>query len=162
MLEHKPVIIFTTAYSDYALKGFEYNAVDYLHKPIRFERFVKAIEKAGKWHTVRQGSTTTVEYLDIKIDGATRHIRISDIAYVESLGNYIKIHAAGSAPMVLMTMSDMEAKLTDQFVRIHKSYLVNAANIQKVKADEVQVAGASLPIGKTYKKYFTEFIKNKQ
>lgn len=160
MLEHKPMVIFTTAYSDHALKGFDYNAVDYLCKPIRFERFVKAIEKAQKWHSLKH-ARTTADHVELKIDGVSRNIKTADIYYIESLGNYIRLHTAGGAPLVLMTMTELENKLPPgKFVRLHKSYLVNAQHLQKMSPDEVVIAGTHLPVGKTYKKYFSEFMKS--
>lgn len=159
MLTHKPTVIFTTAYSDYALKGFEYNAVDYLHKPIRFERFVVAMEKARKWCSITgaENEKTTIE---LKIDGHVSSMPTADICYIESLGNYIKIHTRNKPVVVLMTMNEIEKKLPGSvFVRIHKSYIVNAQALVKVVNEQVQILDAYLPIGKTYKKYFSEYLK---
>lgn len=154
-----PAIIFTTAYSDHALKGFEYGAIDYLHKPIRFERFVIAMEKAQRWCNARQPEETT-EHIEVKVNGQNRLLKISDILYVESFRNYIHIHLPDKPVMVLMTMTEIENKLPkSSFVRIHKSYLVNAAKISNAEAGKVDVAGASLPIGKTYKKYLEAFLR---
>lgn len=159
MIEHKPVVIFTTAYSDYALKGFEYGAIDYLHKPIRFERFVKAMEKAQKWCSIKQDEIVA-EDMDLKVDGYTRSVKTADISYIESFRNYIKIHIDNKAVLVLMTMNEIEAKLSGKvFIRIHKSYLVNMSKVTKVINGKVFVNNSLLPIGKTYKKYFEEFIR---
>lgn len=162
MLIYKPTVIFTTAYSDYALKGFEYNAVDYLHKPIRFERFVVAMEKARKWSFI-PGSESEKEFIKLKIDGRVSTIPAIDICYIESLGNYIKIHTGNKTIVVLLTMNEIEKKLPQStFVRIHKSYIVNAAMIIKVAEDHVQILTVSLPIGKTYKRYFVEYLKMRE
>lgn len=158
--KEKPAIIFTTAYSDHALKGFEYGAIDYLQKPIRFERFVIAMEKARKWRAIPKPAEEPAEYLEVKADGRTRPLKISDILYIESFRNYIHIHLPGKPVMVLMTMTEIENRLPkSSFVRIHKSYLVNAAGIHEAAADKVIIAGASLPVGKTYKKYLEAFLK---
>lgn len=160
MLESKPLVIFTTAYSDYALKGFEYNAVDYLHKPIRFERFVIAMEKAQKWYGM-QKTNTTAEYIELKVDGRLITIQTSNILYIESKGNYIKLYTQTDEVIVLMTMNEMEDKLPRNiFIRVHKSYIINVVKIREVENEKVLIANALLPIGKTYKKYFIEFLKS--
>ncbi len=160
MIEHKPAVIFTTAYSDYALKGFEYGAIDYLHKPIRFERFVKAMEKAQKWCGIGQEEKNIADEIQLKVDGFTRSIKTSDIMYVESFRNYIKVNTDDKALLVLMTMNEIETKLSGKiFIRIHKSYLVNMSRVTKVVNGKVFINNYFLPIGKTYKKYFEQFIK---
>ena len=158
MLNPKPMVIITTAYTDHAMKGFEYNAIDYLHKPIRFERFITAIEKAGKWQQLAQaGSPSTIR---IRIDGIMTELLAEDIYYTESLGNYIKLVCTSKTHLVLMPTRELEALLPlGKFVRIHKSYIVNASKITGSSYDSVTINGNALPIGKTYKKYFEEFLK---
>jgi DNA-binding LytR/AlgR family response regulator len=159
MLTHKPVVIFTTAYSEYALKGFEYSAIDYLHKPIRFERFVTAVEKAQKWCVVQQ-TTEFAEYIELKVDGQHKRINTTDIVYIEGLRNYIKLHTTNEMMIVLITMNEIENKLPGNvFVRIHKSYIINVSKIKITSNDQVEVNDTLLQVGKTYKKYFNEFMK---
>lgn len=159
MLEQRPAVIFTTAYSDFALKSYDYHAVDYLQKPIRFERFVKAIEKAGKW--IQAGpAEIPVESVAFRIKGRTQHIDTHDILYVESLGNYLALHTRQQKHVVLMKMHEIEQLLPKSFfVRVHKSYLVNMRSIDRSGDDQVQIGDAAIPVGKTYKKYFEEFSK---
>lgn len=159
MLDQKPAVIFTTAYSDFALKSYDYNAVDYLHKPIRFERFVKAIEKAGRWHhSVPQEEP--VDSVSFKIKGHTRSIAVRDIRYAESLGNYLALHTLQQKHIMLMKMHEIEQLLPkSMFVRVHKSYLINATCIDQPGDDQVLIGDKTIPIGKTYKKYFGEFYK---
>lgn len=158
MLTYKPVIIFTTAYSDYALKAFEYNAVDYLYKPIRFERFIVAMEKVLRWSSVQQ--CTEIEVIMLKVDGIAIQVSITDIYFIESQGNYLKVHTKAKTYMVHMTMNEMEATLpVRSFIRVHKSYIINKYEIQKNNDEHVLVNEETIPVGKTYKKYFTEFIK---
>lgn len=158
MLTYKPTIIFTTAYSDYALKAFEYNAVDYLHKPIRFERFIVAMEKALRWSSVQQGAN--IEAITLKVDGIAIQVPIADIYFIESQGNYLKVHTKVKTYTVHMTMNEMEATLPlRSFIRVHKSYIINKYEIQKNSDEHVLVNEVVIPVGKTYKKYFTEFIK---
>ena len=159
MLAVKPTVIFTTAYSDYALKGFEYNAVDYLKKPIRFERFVVAIEKALKWSNM-QNVVEEIEVITLNADGIALQVDVADIYYIESLGNYIKVHTQSNIHIVHMTMNKIEAQLPGKsFLRVHKSYIINFWKIEKNTNEHVQICGTAIPIGKTYKKYFAEFLK---
>jgi DNA-binding LytR/AlgR family response regulator len=158
MLNPKPMVIITTAYTDYAMKGFEYNAVDYLHKPIRFERFITAIEKAGKWQQLDKPANQGT--IKLRIDGALTEVAAEDICYTESLGNYIKLVCTTKSHLILMTTRELEALLPpDRFVRIHKSYIVNADRISTTTYDTVTLNANTLPVGKTYKKYFAEFLR---
>lgn len=161
MLAHKPVVIFTTAYSDHALKGFEYNAVDYLHKPIRFERFVVAMEKALKWASI-QDDEPQIDTITIKADGAVIKLQVTDIYYIESLGNYIKVHTPRKIYIVHMTMNEMERLLPQKiFIRVHKSYIVNTTRIGSSTDEYVMINDTTIPIGKTYKKYFMNFTSGR-
>ena len=158
MVIDKPATIFTTAYSEHAVKAFDYNAIDYLRKPIRFERFVTAVEKARI--LCSKEDTRRSETIELRIDNESTLLRIADIYYIEGLRNYVKIHLANSMRMVLMTMNEIENKLPrDQFVRIHRSYIINSAKIKRTGLGSLYIHGACLPIGKTYKKYFNEFLK---
>jgi DNA-binding LytR/AlgR family response regulator len=163
LLDQKPAVIFTTAYSEYALTAFEYGAIDYLHKPVRFERFIKAMEKAQKWCSV-QKTKAVANYIELRIDGRLETIETAHIVYVEGLGNYIKLHTTHNKEMlVLMTMAEIEDKLpASSFVRTHKSYIVNTAMINKVSDGKIQLPHAVLPIGNTYKKYFELLMKTKK
>src|ERR1044071_1331526 len=111
MVAHRPAIIFTTAYSEHALKSFDYGAIDYLLKPIRFERFVKAMEKVQKWHGLEDVTGDDPETIEVKSDGRVRSIKVADIYYIESLRNYLKIYLADRSILVLMTMNELESKL---------------------------------------------------
>jgi DNA-binding LytR/AlgR family response regulator len=160
MLTAKPNVIFTTAYSDYALKGFEYNALDYLHKPIRFERFVVAMDKALKWNNI-QHTDKEIEFITFNVNGVALSVHVADIYYIESLGNYVKVHVQNNIYVVHKTMNEIETQLPRRsFLRIHKSYIINFRKIQKSTNEQIQIHNATIPIGKTYKKYFAEFLKN--
>lgn len=160
MLNPKPLVIITTAYTDYALKGFEYNAIDYLHKPIRFERFTMAVEKAIKWQQLEQPKQSGS--IRIKIDGVQTELSPDDLYYTESLGNYIKLVCKTRTHLVLMPTRDLESLLpTGKFVRIHKSYIVNTAAIENTDYETVTIKGNTLPVGKTYKKYFMECMRKR-
>lgn len=158
MLEHKPMIIFTTAYSEYALKGFEYNAIDYLQKPIRFERFVKAVEKALVWQNARRLSEPVVS-VNLKINGKDRNILLDDIDYAQSMGNYVKIFCGKKTIIANITTKYLESILTPPFfIRIHKSYIVNASRIATVENTQLSINDIVLPIGKTFRKYIGQFV----
>ncbi len=160
MLSHRPMVIFTTAYSDYALKGFDYNAIDYLHKPIRFERFVTAIEKALKWSQVTE-ERFDVSNITLKSDGVALQVNVSGILYIESLGNYIKVHTTGKNHIVHLTMNEIERMLpVKQFVRVHKSYIINA-DMAEESNEQLIINNTAIPVGKTYKKYFTEYMRTR-
>lgn len=158
MLVAKPCVIFTTAYSDYALRAFDYHAIDYLHKPIRFERFVMAVEKAAKWHSLKKEDEQT--FIILKTEGMAQRIFLQDILYIESMGNYLRVITPDKGFVVHMTMHEMEQSLPQaRFARIHKSYIINSAAIDSVGDEQVVVNNITLPVGKTYKKYFNAFVK---
>lgn len=153
-----PLVIFTTAHSEYALESYEYNAVDYLKKPIPFERFEKAIHKALKaLHTTQE--KIVPETIDLKIDGELRTISFNDILYFQSLGNYIKVHTLGKILLTQITTHQIEEGLPKElFLRIHKSYIVNRSKIDKITEEEIFIDKNKLPIGKTFKKYVKSSI----
>lgn len=161
MISPIPLVILTTAYTDYALKSYDYNAIDYLHKPIRFERFAKAMEKASKWKQLTDVSTGSPTHIAVKTDGYVRQLKLDDILFMESLGNYVRIVCESANFITLMKTKELEDKLPKRsFVRIHKSYIVNAAKIRLMSQESVQITTFCLPIGKTYKKYVTEYLRN--
>lgn len=155
-----PVVILTTAYSDYALESYEYDVADYLLKPFRFERFVKAVEKARALVKPPQPlpeKTPVQDFVEFKVNGTNRKILLDDILYLQSLGNYIKIFTHNKRILSLQTTREMEESLPRKtFVRIHKSYIVNISKISDYSSEFVFISNAKLPIGKTYKKYFFE------
>lgn len=163
MLQKPPVVIITTADINHAYKSYEYNAIDYLHKPIRFERFVQAIDKAIKWKDAN-ATTAGPESIAVKIDGRMSRIALSDIRYIESMGNYVKIVSVQRSFMALMTTADIEKQLAGAaFVRIHKSFIVNRAHVKELANGAVVMDDlAPLPIGKTYKKYAEETLRGSE
>lgn len=158
MLDSKPMIIFTTAHTEYAFRGYELNAIDYLHKPVRFERFVKAIDKACAWKLV-ETAQQKVRMLEIKVDGRPQQYNIEDIIYMEGMGNYVKLYFRNRMIMTYTTLKELEAKLAgSSMVRIHKSYLVNIAAGLEIHNDSISVQGKELPVGKTYKNYLKNIL----
>ena len=156
-LIHKPKVIFTTAYRDYAIEGFELNAVDYLLKPITFARFFNAIEKfKDLQHKVEN------EVNPIPLNNKNNHIFVSknrkkiklifdEILYVESLKDYIKIHLTNESHTIKFSISAFEKELDQRFVRIHRSYIVNQNKITAFTKNDVEIGDIEIPIGDNYK-----------
>ena len=167
-LERQPQIIFTTAYSEYALEGFEANAVDYLLKPITFERFLKAVNKAAVFYNLSNQIVKKSNFLKIKEkyvffkSGTEIHrLPIEEITYLESQGNYVKVHMLNNTTiMSLMTMSEALAKLNDDiFFQCHRSYIVSLHQIDVISSYRVKIGNSTIPIGKKYRIQFQKKIK---
>jgi DNA-binding LytR/AlgR family response regulator len=185
-LVRPPLIVFTTAYAEYAVEGFRVNAVDYLLKPFGLQEFLRAaerlktrIEKDGDTATVRQTpqplpAASDEESLFVKTDYRTVRINIQDIRYVEGMSEYLKLHLQGEAkPIItLLSMKVLEERLPQNFMRIHRSYIVNLDKIQEVTKNRVILARNStegrereeevyLPVGDSYKEQFSRYIESR-
>ncbi|MFK7832715.1 MAG: LytR/AlgR family response regulator transcription factor [Winogradskyella sp.] len=147
-LKHPPQVIFTTAYPQYAVDGFEVNAVDYLLKPIAYDRFLTAINKV-----IHQSSPTeTIDDFIILKENKTLHkVFYQDIQYVEAFGDYVKVHTEDSVIMTHSTFSKLLATLPDYFLRIHKSYSINLNRMNRLSGNQVTIDTHVIPIGQTYK-----------
>ncbi len=159
----RPMVIITTAYSEYALEGYELDVIDYLLKPITFGRFFKAIHKAkianqNIVNTIQEEENSEGNWFFVKSNGVYEKIWNDKILYVESLQNYIVIHIDGEKHMVLMTLKNIENILGETFIRIHKSYLVAKNKITSISGNMVHMGETGLPIGKSYKKSFFDQI----
>lgn len=159
MLKNIPGVIFTTAYRDYAVEAFNLDVIDYLLKPISFERFVAAInkfyERGNKSTDARHDAKKQkVNYLNVKADRKTYKINISDIQYIESLKDYVKIIVCANEAIVAHdSLSNLEAALENcGFIRIHRSFLVALDKIKSFDAESVFLENNELPISRTYKK----------
>jgi len=153
-LEHRPMIIFTTAYSKFAIDGFELDAVDYLLKPISFERFSKAAAKAQEYFNYKKKpAVQTAESLMVFSEYQLIKIKLSSIEYIESLDDYIRIHLTGEKPvMTLMTLKSVLEKLpADRFKRIHRSFIVCVDKIKSVLNRKIKLSSdVELPVSETY------------
>jgi len=160
IIKDPPIIILTTAYSDYALESYDYNVTDYLLKPIRFERFIISVEKAlaiKMKQKHEQDHLKNNDYFEFKSDGQIKRIKFNEIRYLQSLGNYIKIFVGQGWHVSLQTTREAENVLPkEKFVRIHKSYIVNSQKVTNFDGEFVYIEDIKLPLGKTYKKYFME------
>jgi len=156
----KQLIIFTTAYSDFALIGYELNVVDYLLKPISFERFNNAVDKALKNYNINIGKIQ--EYIYLKTTTKIEKLLINDILYIESLSNYVKIYLDNTHIVYYTTMSSIQNQLEKfEFVRVHRGYIVNLNKINSYQKNEIKIGGTAIPIGLSYKSNFLNYINNK-
>jgi DNA-binding LytR/AlgR family response regulator len=160
-LSNPPVVIFTTAYPDYAIEGFELDAVDYLLKPISLERFMKSVNKASEIITARKSEHNNdgndgKDFFFVKADKKLIKCNYNDILYIEGLKDYVIIRQDQSRIITLQTMKSLEAKLpSDTFMRIHRSYIVNLDRIEAIVGNMVELIekgqAKHLPIGKNYR-----------
>jgi len=156
-LKHPPMIIFVTAYKEHALEGFNLDAVDYLLKPVSFERFLKACNKAQELFNLQQKPQVKEEhpgYFFVYVEYNQVKITIADILYIEGMKDYVKIFITTSTRPVItkMSLKTLEEKLAGhRFVRIHKSYIVSADKVTAVKRDLVCIANTELPLSETYR-----------
>jgi DNA-binding LytR/AlgR family response regulator len=166
-LKKPPLVIFTTAYPEYAVEGFELNAIDYLLKPISFERFEKALEKAREYFRFKKGDeveTTELQedYIYVKANQKLIKLSYDDIFYIEAFADYVKIYTPLKRIVTLQTMKNMERKLpVDRFVRLHRSFIAGLHHIKAFSGSEVEVNGVKIPIGKNYKDDFLAMMKGK-
>lgn len=166
-------IIFTTAYSDYAVEGFRVNALDYLLKPISYEEFLAAARRALAWYELKHNSETarTVsptapadkagEYIIVKSEYKLVQVRIADILYIEGLKDYVKIYVEGSdkSIMTLLSMKALEQTLpADLFMRVHRSYIVNLSKIKVIERNRIIFGRTQIPVSESYKEQFADFI----
>lgn len=167
LINYKASIIFTTAYAQFAVEGFELNAIDYLLKPIAFPRFLEAIEKVKqkKAYANQSTSSTQDKYFFIKTDGKNKFskVRLSDILYLESIKNYVVIHTQKEQLVTYSTLKKIQESLPAQdFIKIHKSFIVALAKIEKTASYSLWVGKKELPLGDTFKTAFFEKINQKK
>ena len=154
-------IIITTAYSEYAVEGYEYDVVDYLLKPVTFERFLIAVNKAMAKSTVVQSQNVPVQpsYIFVKSEYRVQKINLADILYIEALRDYIAIYTSAAKILSLDSMKNMEAMLPEkEFIRIHKSYIINRSKIDFIERGKVVIGKNYLAVGETYREKFMKEI----
>ncbi|MBX2915092.1 MAG: response regulator transcription factor [Cyclobacteriaceae bacterium] len=169
ILQHKPMVILTTAYSEYALEGYELDVADYLLKPVTFERFLKAVDKvtqriiAETRPVVQAEAKATPDFVFVKDGTKSVKVMLNEILYVEGLKDYVTIHTPTQKIVTLQRMKALEEQLpADRFIRIHNSYIVAVKAIDVVHKSEVQIGQSVLPVGDTYRKSFKDFIEKRQ
>ena len=160
-LRNIPKIIFTTAHKEYALEGFELDIIDYLLKPIRFDRFLRAVSKAfpqKKEELTERLTPVTIQdkkinsgFIYLKADRKMIKLMLDDILYIESARDYLKVYTHNSSIVTRQTISSIEAMLSDsEFIRIHRSYIVSIKKIHSFTHETVEIGNKELPIGKYY------------
>ncbi|MFW5687692.1 MAG: LytR/AlgR family response regulator transcription factor [Bacteroidota bacterium] len=155
-LSHPPMVIFTTAYPNYALQGFELDVVDYLVKPYPFDRFLKAVNKARDLFLLTPGNfkedPAPADYMFVKTDNRLERVIFREILFVEAMENYAIIQTTSQKIITLMTMKSMEDNLPGPaFFRVHKSYIVNHHHIKSIEGNELKIENRKIPISRNNK-----------
>ena len=174
LLEGNYYIIFTTAHPEHALEGFKLNAIDYLLKPYAYEEFMKATQKVislvdlvERCHAAEsavaqnEAESSDMEFLSVKADYKTQLVKISDIVYLESAGEYVRLHIEGSHSITtLFRLKNMETSLpSDSFLRVHRSYIVNLKRISSYTKGRIFLDnGEYIPLGENYKERFLDYF----
>lgn len=179
ILQNKPAVVLTTAYSQYAIESYELDVTDYLLKPITFERFLKAVEKANQQldaNTPRTtkdkapGETTQATeepsdptFIFVKDGRKLVKVNLADIQYIEGMKDYVRIHTRDRKVTSLQRLKSLEEELpTKQFIRVHHSYIVGVAWIEEIERERIFIGKHIIPVSDTYRKAFQEFIENQQ
>ncbi len=163
-LPKKPLVIFTTAYKEYALQGYELNVVDYLLKPFRFERFLQAVNKATKLKSLEDRDAPLVadspppdeheekDYILVKSEFKVLRIFYNDISFIESMKEYVAYHTPEGRTLSLGSLKKLEEDLpADKFMRVHKSYIVNKTRVSALEGKYIHVGKVKVPIGTSYR-----------
>lgn len=175
VLPKKPVVIFTTAYKEYALEGYQLDVIDYMLKPIKFERFVQGVNKAINFIQLKDqksssgnqpsGSITSTNnskpktYITLKADHKILKVNFSEIYFIEGLREYLAFHTEKEKIVTLESFKNLESILpNDQFIRIHKSFIVNKEKVKALYGNQIEIKDQYIPIGKVYKKDVLENI----
>ncbi len=155
-LKFKPRVVFTTAYSEYALDSYEFEAVDYLMKPIEFDRFYRSVQRYLKQSAGNgNGGTTYPEYIFVKDGYRQVKVVVDEITHIQSQGNYLDIFTGSGRTVTRMTLSQMQELLpANRFIRIHNSFVVNLSSIDRIENNQVLIGDAAIPVGAKYRDGF--------
>lgn len=154
-------VIITTAYQEYALKGYELKITDYLLKPFTFNRFLQAVNKAQE-NLSQRSVAKTVDFIFVKTENRLEKIMINDILYIEGMRDYLRIHTTGKKIMTLQSFNDLEKLMPAHLVcRVHKSYMVAINKIESIERGRIKIASQLIPISETYKELFLQLINSK-
>jgi two-component system LytT family response regulator len=157
---HRPMVILITAYPDYAVEGFQLDVIDYLLKPVTFDRFFKSVNKAKGYfhlitksnHAIRKPLEKEDDYFFIKCVSKYEKIQFSGILYVEGLENYVTVYTEADKYVTLLSLKTFEKNLDSQsFIRVHKSYIVSISKIDSIEGNEICIKSHRIPISRTYK-----------
>jgi DNA-binding LytR/AlgR family response regulator len=155
-------VIITTAYQEYALKGYELNVTDYLLKPFTFDRFLKAVSKAQE--NINQSvPNVKPDYIFVKTENRLEKINLNDILYIEGMRDYRRIHTVNKKIMTLQNFSELEQIIPSNLVcRVHKSFMVGISKIESIERMRIKIADQIIPISETYKELFFQVINNRK
>lgn len=154
-LSKKPKVIFTTAYADHAVEGFELEAVDYLLKPFSFERFIKAVNKVQ----LDEGGSQA-DFIMLKADKKNHKIKYDSILYFESIGDYVKVHLSAGKPLIISeTLRKLEDLLPSTFIRVHKTYIIAFHHLVYLEGNQAKIGETKIPIGQSYRDKVNELLK---
>lgn len=150
-LVNPPKVIFTTAYDQYALKGYELEIIDYLLKPIPFDRFLKATNKASERILAPKNRVENDEFIWIKADYQQKKVELSNILFVEGLKDYVKIHTTEGLLMTKLNLKNFTPKLpSDHFIRVHRSFIINTKKVDSVQKARIYISDREIPVSEGY------------
>ena len=154
-------VIITTAYQEYALKGYELNVTDYLLKPFTFNRFLQAVNKAQE-NLYQNNPETQIDFIFVKTENRLEKITLKDIVYIEGMRDYRRIHTTDKKIMTLQNFKELEQIIPSNLVcRVHKSYMVSLNKIESIERNRIKISDQLIPISETYKELFFQKINNK-
>lgn len=154
-LSKKPMVIFTTAYSEYAVEGFNVDAVDYLLKPFEYDRFLKSTYKAKEYLEFITAQDIQLNSIFVKANYQVMKINLKDIDLIEALDDYIKLYIKPQPVLTLMTLKNIQEKLPPQeFKRVHRSYIIPLSKVESFSKTKITVAGKEIPIGSSYSEVY--------
>ena len=170
LLHNRAQVIVASAYQEYAIEGFEHNVVDYLVKPIAFERFYRAVEKAynlknptQKLNKAQEMLPATGGYIFIKVETKMVRVELDDILFIEGLKNYVSIYTKTQRIVTLQVMKQLEEILpSNRFVRVHKSFIVAIDKINSIERQEIMIKERIIPIGNTYQEHFYKLLETRK
>lgn len=159
----KPAVIFTTAFKDYAVDGFNVEAIDYLLKPFEFDRFLKAVYKTKEYLEFLSSQDLQMSSIYVKVNYEMMKINLRDIDLIEALDDYIKIYIKPYPVLTLMTLKGVQEKLpASAFARVHRSYIIPLGKVEKFSKNKVTVAGKEIPIGSSYAEVHEKLLQATQ
>ena len=157
-----PKVIIVSAYEQYALKGYELDVVDYLLKPVNFDRFLKAVNKVYAQFE-KEGKTDTEEYIFVKSDKLLKKIMLPDILFIESMENYVTIYATSGKEIVYTTLKQMADSLPDKnFVQVHRSYIVNINHVNAIEGNMLNIDKHHIPVARNQREQVFDLILNRK
>lgn len=160
----RPLVILTTAFPQYAIEGYELDIIDYLLKPVAFDRFLKAVQKAKDYAELKNAvaAQPVPSYLFVRSEKRIEKIELADILYIESLGNYVNIYTDSKKIIAYLTLKGLESQLPAQeFIKIHQSYLVSFSKINAIEGNQVILNNKTLPISRNYRDTVMQLVEQR-